>query len=84
MAFLDRGRDVLNKVLDAVSDYGKIEMEPRMEGAYMRIMIAPAADSPAKKQAQKKQQKPCGGDAGRSSGAARSREAAEGQEERPA
>ena len=58
MAFLDRGRDVLNKVLDAVSDYGKIEMEPRMEGAYMRIMIAPAADSPAKKQAQKKQQKP--------------------------
>lgn len=58
MAFLDRGRDVLNKVLDAVSDYGKIEMEPRMEGAYMRIMIAPASDSPAKKQAQKKQQKP--------------------------
>ena len=48
----------VNKVLDAVSDYGKIEMEPRMEGAYMRIMIAPAADSPAKKQGQKKQQKP--------------------------
>lgn len=58
MAFLDRGRDVLNKVLDAVSDYGKIEMEPRMEGAYMRIMIAPASDSQTKKQSQKKQQKP--------------------------
>ena len=58
MAFLDRGRDVLNKVLDAVSDYGKIEMEPRMEGAYMRIMIAPASESQTKKQAQKKQQKP--------------------------
>ena len=60
MAFLDRGRDVLNKVLDAVSDYGKIEMEPRMEGAYMRIMIAPASESQTKKQAQKKQQKPAG------------------------
>ncbi|OUO94999.1 translation initiation factor IF-3 [Cloacibacillus sp. An23] len=60
MAFLDRGRDVLNKVLEAVSDYGKIEMEPRMEGAYMRIMIAPAADAQTKKQAQKKLQKPAG------------------------
>ena len=58
MAFLDRGRDVLNKVLEAVSEYGKIEMEPRMEGAYMRIMIAPLSESQAKKLSQKKQQKP--------------------------
>lgn len=58
MAFLDRGRDVLNKVLEAVSEYGKIEMEPRMEGAYMRIMIAPLSESQAKKLAHKKQQKP--------------------------
>lgn len=51
MAFLDRGREVLNKVLAAIGDYGKVEMEPRMEGSYMRIMIAPAADLPAKKPA---------------------------------
>lgn len=57
MAFLDRGREVLNKVLEAVSDYGKIEMEPRMEGAYMRIMIAPASESPVKKVQQRQQQK---------------------------
>ncbi|MCF0248263.1 MAG: translation initiation factor IF-3 [Synergistes sp.] len=50
MAFLDRGREVLSKVVDAVSDYGKVEMEPRMEGSYMRIMIAPNSDSPAKRQ----------------------------------
>lgn len=49
MAFLDRGREVLNKVVDAVTDFGKIEMEPRMEGSYMRIMIAPAVvESPKK------------------------------------
>jgi translation initiation factor IF-3 len=41
MAFLDRGREVLNKVMAAITDFGKMEMEPRMEGAYMRIMIAP-------------------------------------------
>ena len=49
MAFLDRGREVLNKVVAAVADFGKIEMEPRMEGAYMRIMIAPSMPEPAKK-----------------------------------
>ena len=50
MAFLDRGREVLNKVMNAISDFGKMEMEPRMEGAYMRIMIAPAVQAePVKK-----------------------------------
>ena len=70
MAFLDRGREVLNKVVDAVADFGKIEMEPRMEGSYMRIMIAPAVaespkktkpaqdDAPAQKQKQKKADAP--------------------------
>ena len=84
MAFLDRGRDVLNKVLDAVSDYGKIEMEPRMEGAYMRIMIAPASESQTKKQAQKKQQKPAVEQAEAPAQPAPAKPAAEGQEERPA
>lgn len=51
MAFLDRGREVLKKVVDAVSEFGKVEMEPRMEGSYMRIMIAPAAELPVKKPA---------------------------------
>lgn len=51
MAFLDRGREVLKKVVTAVDDFGKIEMEPRMEGAYMRIMIAPNSELPVKKAA---------------------------------
>ncbi len=56
MAFLDRGREVLKKVVDAVSEFGKVEMEPRLEGSYMRIMIAPAAELPVKKPAQPAEQ----------------------------
>ena len=49
MAFLDRGREVLDKVVEAVADHGKVEMEPRMEGSYMRIMIAPGPTEASKK-----------------------------------
>ena len=50
-----------NKVVAAVDEFGKIEMEPRMEGSYMRIMIAPNSELPVKKpltpaQPEKKQQ----------------------------
>jgi translation initiation factor IF-3 len=59
MAFLDRGREVLNKVLNAITDFGKMEMEPRMEGSYMRIMIAPAVQlESAKKPAAPKEVTP--------------------------
>jgi len=43
MAFLDRGREVLNRVRGDVDPIGKVEMEPRMEGAYMRMMVCPTA-----------------------------------------
>lgn len=42
MAFLDRGREVLNRVMGDIQALGKVEMEPRMEGSYMRMMVAPA------------------------------------------
>lgn len=42
MAFLDRGREVLSRVMNDIQALGKVEMEPRMEGAYMRMMVAPA------------------------------------------
>lgn len=48
MAFLDRGREVLNRVIKDVESAGKIEMEPRMEGSYMRIMLTPTLQSSAK------------------------------------
>ena len=41
MAFLDKGRAVLARVTAEIGDLGKVEMEPRMEGSYMRIMVSP-------------------------------------------
>jgi translation initiation factor IF-3 len=58
MAFLDRGREVLNRVRGDVESFGKVETEPRMEGAYMRMMVSPVAASPSPKaQDQPKQKK---------------------------
>jgi translation initiation factor IF-3 len=53
MAFLDRGKAVLVKVEKDVAEYGKVEVEPRMEGRYMRMMVAPLAS--AKKPAAKEE-----------------------------
>lgn len=50
MAFLDRGREVLNRVVRDLEDCGKVEMEPRMEGSYMRIMLAPSLQPSGKKE----------------------------------
>ena len=58
MAFLDRGREVLSKVAGAVAEFGRVETEPRMEGSYMRIMIAPNAENPLKKPQQRQKKEP--------------------------
>ena len=41
MAFLDRGREVLEKVMKDCEGLGKVEVPPRMEGRYMRMMLSP-------------------------------------------
>lgn len=48
MAFLDQGRVVLDRVVSDVADLGKVENKPRMEGSYMRIMIAPSTQDDKK------------------------------------
>jgi translation initiation factor IF-3 len=50
MTFLDRGREVLNRVRADIEPLGKVETEPRMEGAYMRMMVSPSANQPSLKQ----------------------------------
>ena len=50
MAFLDRGREVLDRVRRDIEGFGKVEMEPRMEGSYMRMMIAPVLPTPPVKE----------------------------------
>lgn len=43
MAFLDKGREVLERVQAECADLGKAENPPKMEGRYMRIMLTPTA-----------------------------------------
>lgn len=44
MAHTELGRDVLNKFADALSDYADVEVEPKMEGKSMYIILAPKKD----------------------------------------
>ena len=46
MAFQDKGREVLNRVVADCNDLGKIDSYPRMEGRYMRMMLAPVQTAP--------------------------------------
>ncbi len=39
--YKDRGRDMLTKFADELEEVGKIEMEPRMEGRRMIMIMAP-------------------------------------------
>lgn len=48
MAFLDRGREVLDRVMADLADAAKIDSEPRMEGSYMRMMVSPGNAAPSK------------------------------------
>jgi len=48
MAFLDRGREVLDKVVRDCEGIGKVDTPPRMEGRYMRLMLMPVPQSPKK------------------------------------
>jgi len=48
MSFLDKGEDVLNRVIADCELVGKSEGPSRMEGRYMRIMLTPQASTPAK------------------------------------
>ncbi len=41
MAFLDKGREVLDRVAVDCAAVGKMDDEPHMEGRYMRVLFAP-------------------------------------------
>ena len=48
MAFLNRGEEVLNRVIAECTEVGKCEGTPQMEGRYMRILLTPLAGAAAK------------------------------------
>jgi len=41
MSFLERGEEVLNRVIAMCEDVGKSEGKPSMEGRYMRLLLTP-------------------------------------------
>lgn len=41
MAYIDRGREALNKVTAAIADIGSVEQTPRMEGRNMYALVIP-------------------------------------------
>ena len=41
MSFLERGEEVLNRVIAECADVGKAEGRPVMEGRYMRLLLTP-------------------------------------------
>ena len=45
LAFLDKGREVLDRVAADCAAVGKMDDEPRMEGRYMRALLAPLSGS---------------------------------------
>jgi len=42
MAHKERGADILNKVVEQISDVARVEQEPRYEGRTMHLLLAPA------------------------------------------
>ncbi len=53
MAFLDKGREVLNRVVADCEELGRVDSPPRMEGRYMRMMLAPTAQPASTNQSDK-------------------------------
>ncbi len=41
---IDRGRDVLNRIMEAVSDIGRVEQAPKMEGRQMIMILGPTKE----------------------------------------
>ena len=46
VAHPELGRDILQRLYDAVEDYAEIEAMPRLDGRNMTMVLVPAADMP--------------------------------------
>lgn len=52
MAYVEQGEDLLNRFLERVEDVAKVEVEPKMEGRNMSLIVVPASKKGKKKQQQ--------------------------------
>jgi len=52
MAYIEQGEDLLNRFLEELKDIAKVEVEPKMEGRNMSLIVVPALKRGKKKQQQ--------------------------------
>lgn len=52
MAYIEQGEDLLNRFLERVQDVAKVEVEPKMEGRNMSLIVVPVSKKGKKKQQQ--------------------------------
>jgi translation initiation factor IF-3 len=50
MAYVEQGEDLLNRFIEKVKEYGKLEMEPKLEGRNMSLIVVPISKKGKKKQ----------------------------------
>jgi len=50
MAYVEQGEDLLKRFLERVQDVAKVEVEPKMEGRNMSLIVVPASKKGKKKQ----------------------------------
>jgi translation initiation factor IF-3 len=50
MAYIDQGESLLKRFLERVEDIAKIEVEPKMEGRNMSLIVVPISKKGKKKQ----------------------------------
>jgi translation initiation factor IF-3 len=50
MAYVELGENLLKRFLERVQDVAKVEVEPKMEGRNMSLIVVPAAKKGKKKQ----------------------------------
>jgi translation initiation factor IF-3 len=58
MAHSDRGRDLLDRLADDVSEIAKIDTQPKLDGRNMTMVLSPHRDAVTRKPAQKKERPP--------------------------
>lgn len=50
MAYIDQGENLLKRFLERVQDVAKVEVEPKMEGRNMSLIVVPISKKAKKKQ----------------------------------
>lgn len=56
IVFKDRGREILERFIDALEEYGKIDSPPKMEGKRMIVILSPLSNNKPKKKKEESQE----------------------------